>query len=789
MTFIFLLSTVKAKKTNAMNAQGLEVNMFSKSFESSLNAAYTRAREKKHEFITIEHLLLALVDNREATEVLLACGANIDRLRAGLGIFVDETTPSILHRNGVEREVQPTISFQRVLQRSIYQVQSNSQSEVNGAQVLLSIFGEPESQAVYFLNQENVTRIDVMRYTTQGIAKSQRPDEFQLDQHQSPMDMQSGLREQNGEENLLELYATNLNDRARLGQTDPLIGRTEEVSRVIQTLCRRRKNNPLLVGEAGVGKTAIAEGLARKIIDKEVPEALANCIVYSLDLGVLLAGTKYRGDFEKRFKAVLKALRKQTGAIVFIDEIHNIVGAGSATGGTMDASNLIKPFLSSGELRCMGATTYEEFRQYIAKDGALIRRFQKIDVAEANADDTLKIVRGLKPKLESYHGVKISTKALMKAVQLSSRYMTDRHLPDKAIDVIDEAGAYQQMQPAKKRKQWIGVREVEEMVAKMAGIPIQNISQSDRDQLQQLDFNLKKAVFGQENAVNALCDAIKLSRAGLRHEEKPIGSFLMAGPTGVGKTELCKQLSKELGVELIRFDMSEYMEKHTVSRLIGAPPGYVGYDQGGLLTEAVRKKPYSIVLLDEIEKAHPDLFNILLQVMDYGFLTDNNGRKADFRHVILMMTTNAGAELLEKTSMGFVKNDQSKDNIGAINQLFSPEFRNRLDATLQFGYLKREVILQIVDKNIADLSMKLHEKNITLILDDSARDWLAINGYDHKMGARPMERLIQEKLKKPLANELLFGKLSAGGEACITVSVTAGELVWEIAEAKNDVCV
>ncbi|MCX7124985.1 MAG: AAA family ATPase, partial [Gammaproteobacteria bacterium] len=548
--------------------------MFSKSFELTLNSAYTRARENKHEFITVEHLLLALVDNLEASEVLLACGANLDRLRAGLGIFVDETTPSLEHQ--ANRDIQPTISFQRVLQRSITQVESIGQSDVTGAHALVSIFGEPDSQAVYFLHQENVTRIDVMKYTTQGITKSSRRDEFHFDANPS-LDSNAQTRESGDEENLLELYATNLNERARLGKTDPLIG----------------------------SKTAIAEGLAKKIIDKEVPESLASCIVYSLDLGVLLAGTKYRGDFEKRFKAVLKALRRQTGAIIFIDEIHNLVGAGSATGGTMDASNLIKPFLSSGELRCMGATTYAEFRQYFAKDAALLHKKKKIDIGEPTAEDTLKILKGLKAHFESYHGVKYSTKALTQAVTLSTRYMSDRHLPDKAIDVIDEAGAFQQLQPAKKRKQIIGSREIEEMVAKMMNIPIQHISETDRDQLKQLDSALKQAVFGQDFAVNALCDSIKLSRAGLRQDEKPIGSFLMAGPTGVGKTELCKQLAKELHVDLIRFDMSEYMEKHAVSRLIGAPPGYVGFDQGGLLTEAVSKKPYSIVLLDEIEKAHP----------------------------------------------------------------------------------------------------------------------------------------------------------------------------------------
>lgn len=752
--------------------------MFSKTFEHTLNTAYARAREKKHEFITVEHLLLALVENHEASEVLLACGANLERLRVGLGIFVDETTPVL--SNELDRDIQPTISFQRVLQRSIHQVQGIGQHEVNGAHALVSIFGETDSQAVYFLHQENVTRIDVMKYTTQGIMKSRQIDEYNYEANNPASSEPATTRDAGTDESMIEQYATNLNERAKYGQTDPLIGRSVELERVIQTLCRRRKNNPLLVGEAGVGKTAIAEGLAKKIVDKEVPEALAFCTVYSLDLGVLLAGTKYRGDFEKRFKAVLKALRRQSGAIIFIDEIHNLVGAGSATGGTMDASNLIKPFLSSGELRCMGATTYDEFRNYFAKDSALLRRFQKIDVGEPTPEDTMKILRGLKTRFEAYHGVRYSLKALAHAVTLSSRYMSDRHLPDKAIDIIDEAGAYQQLQPAKKKKQVIGTHEVEEIVAKMIGIPIQHISESDRDQLKQLDQRLKTTVFGQDDAVHALCDAIKLSRAGLRHEDKPIGSFLMAGPTGVGKTELCKQLANELHVDLIRFDMSEYMEKHAVSRLIGAPPGYVGYDQGGLLTEAVMKKPYCIVLLDEIEKAHPDMFNILLQVMDYGHLTDNNGRKADFRHVVLMMTTNAGAELLEKTSVGFAVADQSNDNMLAINQLFSPEFRNRLDAILKFGYLQKETILKVVDKNIAALDAKLREKNITLGVDDAARNWLAKNGYDYKMGARPMERLIQERIKKPLANELLFGKLSNPVDAHVTVTVQGEELVWGV---------
>lgn len=755
--------------------------MFGKSFEKTLNDAYGRAREKQNEFITVEHLLLSLVDDPDASEVLVACGANVDRLRAGLGIFVDETTPCLPEE--VEREVQPTISFQRVLQRSIYQVQSIGQSEVTGAHVLLAIFGEPDSQAVYFLHQENVTRIDVVKYTTQGITKSspmkseQQP--FQFDSASSSSELHESQKDHGAEEEVIETYTVNLNEKARSCATDPLIGRSEELNRVIQTLCRRRKNNPLLVGEAGVGKTALAEGLAKMIVDQQVPEAIAYCTVYLLDMGVLLAGTKYRGDFEKRFKSVLKALRRQSGAIIFIDEIHNLVGAGSATGGTMDASNLIKPFLSSGELRCMGATTYEEYRNYFAKDHALLRRFQKIDLAEPSKEESVSILRGLKSRFEAFHGVQYSAKALEQAVSLSARYMSDRHLPDKAIDVIDEAGAFQQLQSSAKRKVRIGTKEVEEIVAKMVGIPISHISRSDRALLQQLDHDLKKVVFGQDDAINTLCDAIKLSRAGLRQEDKPIGSFLMTGPTGVGKTELCKQLSEVLDVELIRFDMSEYMEKHAVSRLIGAPPGYVGYDQGGMLTEAVIKKPYSIVLLDEIEKAHPDLFNVLLQVMDYGFLTDNNGRKADFRHVILMMTSNAGAQELERNPVGFAEVDQSSDGMKAVKQLFTPEFRNRLDAILSFNYLNTKTIHRIVDKDIAELQAVLNKKKITLELSASAKDWLAEHGYDKKMGARPMERLIQERIKKPIADEMLFGSL-VGGNATVKVVASGDTLKVEV---------
>lgn len=755
--------------------------MFSKTFEETLNDAYSRAREKNHEFITVEHLLLALVDNQEAAEVLSACGADIDRLRAGLGIFVDETTPELTSNQN--RETQPTISFQRVLQRSVYQVQSIGHESVNGAHALVAIFGEPDSQAVYFLHQENVTRIDVVKYTTQGIAKSSsasEEDDFQFDTNANPLEIQPSRQENSPEDNLIETYTVNLNDRARNGLIDPLIGRDKELSRVVQTLCRRRKNNPLLVGEAGVGKTAVAEGLASLIIAGDVPKALTHSTVYSLDLGVLLAGTKYRGDFEKRFKAVLKALHRHSGAIIFIDEIHNLVGAGSATGGTMDASNLIKPFLSSGELKCMGATTYEEFRNHFAKDNALLRRFQKIDVEEPSKEDTLKILKGLRSRFEKFHRVRYSNNALKEAVTLSERYMSDRHMPDKAIDLIDEAGAFQQLQSEKNQKQWIGTRDIEGIVAKMLGIPIAHISQSDRSLLEKLSSELKETVYGQDKAVDELAESIKLSRAGLRKHDKPIGSFLMSGPTGVGKTELCKQLAKSLHVDLIRFDMSEYMEKHAVSRLIGAPPGYVGYEQGGLLTEAVIKKPYAVVLLDEIEKAHPDLFNILLQVMDYGFLTDNNGRKADFRHVILIMTTNAGAEALEKSSVGFAPATDSSDNLSTIKRVFSPEFRNRLDAILNFEYLSKDTILKVVDKNIAELEQQLADKKIKLALDPEALTWLAEKGYDKTMGARPMERVIQEQLKKPLANEILFGKLSHTTGAVVNVTVSDGKLELKI---------
>ncbi len=732
--------------------------MFSKTLEISLNNAFSQARDKRHEFITVEHLLLALLDNPEAGSALVACGANLDRLRAGLGIFIDETTPHI--PTNVEREIQPTLSFQRVLQRAIYQTQTSGRPEVTGSNVLLAIFGEPDSQSVYFLSQENISRIDIINYTTQGIAK-QTPDPGGYgSMEQSPFSEPNVSREVTSDENLLALYTTNLNEKAMLGKIDPLIGREEEVSRCIQVLCRRSKNNPIFVGEAGVGKTALVEGLAQRIVDRKVPRVLSHTTVYTLDLGALLAGTKYRGDFEKRFKAVLKALGKQTGAIVFIDEIHNLVGAGSATGGAMDASNLIKPLLSSGELRCMGATTYEEYRNFVSKDHALLRRFQKIDVVEPTIDETIRILKGLRPHFERYHKLHYTSEAIHCAVELSSRYMCDRHLPDKAIDVIDEAGAYQHLIPRDDRKGVIDKEQIEEVIAKIARIPIQNVSSTDRDLLKRIPKELNNVVFGQDKAIDILSDAIKLSRAGLSETNKPVGSFLLAGPTGVGKTELTRQLAKQLGVKLIRLDMSEYMEKHAVSRLIGAPPGYIGYEQGGLLTESVIKHPHSVLLLDEIEKAHPDLFNVLLQVMDYGKLTDNNGREADFRHVIIIMTTNAGADRLDRNSVGFTEQINDDDSLHAINQLFSPEFRNRLDGVVQFKHLEHKTILRVVDKFIDQIAVKLQEKEIDFMVSVEAKEWLAGKGYDRKMGARPMSRVIREHIKKPLAHELLFGGLS-----------------------------
>jgi len=697
--------------------------------------------------------------------VLKACGADTGRLRNDLHGFLDETTPMLPEDSG--REIQPTLGFQRVLQRAVFQVQSSGKKEVNGANVLVAIFSEQESQAVYFLNKQNITRLDVVNYMSHGISKVSEDQDEGLTGGAADEDA-VGAGESTSR-SPLENFATNLNELAAQGKIDPLIGRKNEVERAIQILCRRRKNNPLLVGEAGVGKTAIAEGLAKKVVEGEVPEILANAVIYSLDLGALLAGTKYRGDFEKRLKAVLAQLEKQEGAILFIDEIHTIIGAGAASGGAMDASNLIKPVLANGQLKCIGSTTYQEYRGIFEKDRALSRRFQKIDIPEPSVEESVLILEGLKSRFEDHHHVKYTHPALRMAVELSERYINERHLPDKAIDVIDEAGANQRLQPANKRKKIIGVREIEAIVAKIARIPPKTISKSDKEVLATLERDLKLVIFGQDEAVNALGNAIKMSRSGLGDMQKPIGSFLLAGPTGVGKTELSRQLAKLMGIELVRFDMSEYMERHTVSRLIGAPPGYVGFDQGGLLTEAINKQPHAVLLLDEIEKAHPDVFNLLLQVMDHGTLTDNNGRKADFRNVILIMTTNAGAAQASRRSVGFTEQDHTSDSSEVITQTFSPEFRNRLDAIVQFNALTRESIGFVVDKFVNELEMQLQDKKVVLHLDEAARAWLSEHGFEPKMGARPMSRVIQDNIKKPLAEELLFGRLVDGGEVSITV--------------------
>ncbi|HVV68068.1 MAG TPA: ATP-dependent Clp protease ATP-binding subunit ClpA [Gammaproteobacteria bacterium] len=749
--------------------------MFSKSLEMTLNFAFAKAKEKRHEFMTVEHLLLALLENQEAAEVLIACGANLQRIRTGLDIFIEETTPHVPAHKVLN--VQPTLGFQRVLQRAVFQAQSTGKVEVTGANVLAAIFGEQESQAAYFLNQENINRSDINNFIAQGSGKmhSFNEPDMEIEHQQPPAEMDL---ENLPVENILERYAINLNEQARIGKIDPLIGRKEEISRAIQVLCRRHKNNPLFVGEAGVGKTAIAEGLATMIVEGQVPEPMLNNVIYNLDIGYLLAGTKYRGDFEKRFKAVLKALKQMPQAVVFIDEIHTLIGAGAASGGAIDASNLIKPLLANGEIRCMGSTTYQEYRNIFEKDRALTRRFQKIDVPEPTVPETYQILKGLKQKFEEYHDVIYTLRALKSAAALSDRYITDRRLPDKAIDVVDEAGAYQRLQPLAKRKKVIGCREIEEIVASMARIPSNNVSNSDKEVLRNLERNLKMQVFGQDQAIESLAGAIKLARSGLREPIKPIGSFLLSGPTGVGKTEVTRQLAKILGIDLISFDMSEYMERHTVSRLIGAPPGYVGYDQGGLLTEAVIKHPHAVVLLDEIEKAHPDIFNLLLQVMDHGSLTDNNGRVADFRHVILIMTTNAGAEDIEKMTMGFTEHGIRTDDMEAIKRLFSPEFRNRLDTIVSFQHLSVETLHRVVDKFILELELQLQDKNVTLTIDTDSRNWLSEHGYDHKMGARPMARVIQEYIKKPLAEELLFGKLNGGGS--VKVQVKDGKLELNI---------
>ncbi|MFO7551738.1 MAG: ATP-dependent Clp protease ATP-binding subunit ClpA [Haliea sp.] len=756
--------------------------MLSKDLELTLNEAFREARGKRHEFMTVEHLLLALLDNNDAIRVLKACGADIKALRGDLVEFVDATTPLIPEDND-ERETQPTLGFQRVLQRAVFHVQSSGRSEVTGANVLVAIFSEQESQAVYFLKTQSIARLDVVNYITHGISKVSEDNEG----GEPGAAGAEGVPTEEGEGNPLDNFATNLNEEAKAGRIDPLIGRIPEVERVAQILARRRKNNPLLVGESGVGKTAIAEGLAKMIVDGEVPEMLKDSVVYSLDLGALLAGTKYRGDFEKRFKGLLANLKKREGAILFIDEIHTIIGAGAASGGVMDASNLLKPLLTSGKMRCIGSTTFQEYRGIFDKDKALSRRFQKIDVMEPTPDDAYKILKGLKSRFEEHHGLRYTNKALRVATDLSARYINDRFLPDKAIDVIDEAGAYQQLQPPSKRKKVIGVADIEAVVAKIARIPPKSVSSDDRETLQKLEQNLQMVVFGQDRAISSLATSIKLARAGLRSGDKPIGSFLLAGPTGVGKTEVTRQLARVLGLELIRFDMSEYMERHTVSRLIGAPPGYVGFDQGGLLTDAVTKHPHAVILLDEIEKAHPEVFNLLLQVMDHGALTDNNGRKADFRNVILVMTTNAGAESISRRTIGFTTQDHSSDGMEAINRLFTPEFRNRLDSIVQFEPLGEDIILTVVDKFLTELQGQLDEKRVTLDVDEDARLWLVEKGYDRNMGARPMARVIQEHIKKPLAELVLFGSLSqAGGVARVRVNTARDDLEVLVEETEAE---
>jgi len=750
--------------------------MLNKELENALNQAFKRAREQHHEFMTVEHLLLALLDNSSAAEILKACGANLNELRQDLITFLEETTP-LLPPHEEQRETQPTLGFQRVLQRAVFHVQSSGKREVSGANVLVAIFSEQESQAVYFLKKQDISRLEVVNFISHGISRVR--DDERLE-HQA--DTEEDAEEATGQ-NPLQQFTSNLNELARNGKIDPLIGRRDEIERTIQVLCRRRKNNPLFVGEAGVGKTALAEGLAKKIVEGEVPEILADYTIYSLDLGALLAGTKYRGDFEKRLKAVLAQLKRQEHAILFIDEIHTIIGAGAASGGAMDASNLVKPVLASGDLKCIGSTTYQEYRGIFEKDRALARRFQKIDVPEPTVEECVQILEGLKSRFEEHHEVRYTHQALRTAAELSERYINDRHLPDKAIDVIDEAGANQRMQVPSKRKKTIGVKDIETIVAKIARIPPKTVSSDDMEVLRSLERDLKLVIYGQDEAVNSLSAAIKLSRSGLSNEQKPIGSFLFAGPTGVGKTEVTRQLARILGIELIRFDMSEYMERHTVSRLIGAPPGYVGFDQGGLLTEEITKHPHAVLLLDEIEKAHPDVFNLLLQVMDHGTLTDNNGRKADFRNVILVMTTNAGADQMNRASIGFSTQDHTSDAMEIIKKSFTPEFRNRLDAIIQFKQLGPDTISQVVDKFLFELEGQLEDKGVTLEVDTEARTWLAINGYDPNMGARPMARLIQENIKKPLAEDLLFGKLANGGHIRITVRDDA--LHFEL-EGKNE---
>ena len=758
--------------------------MLDKELEYTLNLAFKEARAKRHEFVTVEHLLIALLENSSALEVLKACGANINRLRNNLVEFIDRTTP-VIPAHVHDRDTQPTLGFQRVLQRAVFHVQSSGKTEVTGANVLAAIFSEQESQSVYLIRQENVSRLDVINYISHGTTKprlsTRGPEGDQLGHY---MDESEGMQDEGGA-SPLEQFTMNLNARAKLGLIDPLIGREEEIERTIQVLCRRRKNNPLLVGEAGVGKTAIAEGLARLIVEQKVPSVLAEGVIYSLDLGSLLAGTKYRGDFEKRLKSVLHQLKEQKGAILFIDEIHTIIGAGAASGGLMDVSNLIKPLLASGDLTCIGSTTYKEYRGVFEKDHALARRFQKIDIKEPTVEQTYEILKGLRSRFEMHHGVKYTDESLEAAAKLAARYISDRRLPDKAIDLVDEVGAYQYLLPEADRRHIIEVVDIEKVVAKVARIPERNVSSSDRENLRNLVRDLKMLIFGQDDAIETLGATVRLARSGLRDPNKPIGSFLFIGPTGVGKTEVTKQLANSMGIELIRFDMSEYMERHTVSRLIGAPPGYVGYDEGGLLTEAVNKHPHSVVLLDEIEKAHPDVYNLLLQIMDHGTLTDTNGRKTDFRHTIVIMTSNAGVDMFDKISIGFTPGDSSSDVLTAVQRVFSPEFRNRLDAIVQFKALEMKTILSVVSKFLMELEVQLEAKHVILEIDEEARLWLAKHGYDPKMGARPMARLIQEQIKRPLAEELLFGKLSKGGHVSITVEEDKLKFAIEEYEGNN----
>jgi ATP-dependent Clp protease ATP-binding subunit ClpA len=751
--------------------------MLSKELEQTLSQAFNYARQRSHEFLTVEHLLLALLENGQALAVLKACNVDIAVLRQELSDFLADNLPTLPEDS--ERETQPTLAFQRILQRAVMHVQSSGGTEVTGANVLVSIFSEQQSQAVYLLQKQDVTRLDVVNAISHG-----EIDEVVEESEEEPrVDAEESAEDS---KNPLTLYAENLNASAKKGRIDPLIGRSMELERTLQVLCRRRKNNPLFVGEAGVGKTALAEGLARRIVQGDVPEVLEETVIYSLDMGALVAGTKYRGDFEKRLKALLRELKKQPQAILFIDEIHTMIGAGSAGNSTMDAANLLKPLLASGELKCIGSTTYQEYRGIFEHDRALARRFQKIDVPEPTVSETVEILKGLKPGLEEHHNVRYSQAAIEQAAELAHRHINDRYLPDKAIDVLDEVGAAQRIAPKSKRKKLIGVNDVQAIVAKIARIPAKTVSNADKDNLRKLEQNLKRVIFGQDEAISALSSAIKMGRSGLGHPEKPIGAFLFAGPTGVGKTEVTRQLAHNMGVELIRFDMSEYMESHTVSRLIGAPPGYVGFDQGGLLTDAIIKQPHAVLLLDEIEKAHPDVFNLLLQVMDHGTLTDNNGRKADFRHVVLVMTSNAGAAEMSKTSIGFTKQEHQTDGSEAVKRTFTPEFRNRLDGIIHFKPLDKDAILRVADKAVLELEMLLQDKNVTIEIDNAARQWLADHGYDVLMGARPMSRLVQEKIKRPLADELLFGKLSQRG-GHVRVTLQDDELHLEMENAAESV--